>query len=351
VIKPVKVDRYCIIAGNVKSDPQFSFPRFPTRWKLEISRLQIFAPFIFSDSFTLRPGQFSLLDIHSVAMYLKDNMFNLEQSIAKWRRQMLAAGIKPPVPLDELESHLREDIHVLLSAGEPEPRAFELAVSRLGSPGSVQTEFKKIGSAPIWTVKIGSVLWLGAVIVLAALLLRGLFAGKRNLLMCAHILGMTAGYGAAFLIGSFGVYYVCLRWSHKLSPVRQRSLGDAIYLFSHLALGLVIVGMLLGIPLSKQYFGRYWRWDPKEIGALGVSVWLIALAATQRFGQISDRAAMLLCVGGNVVVSLAWFGAGIMDYNRRMHGLGNYWPLAIFLGIQFCFLTMGMVPARERAES
>ena len=37
-------------------------------------------------------------------------MFNLEQSIADWRRQMLAAGIKMPVPLEELESHLREDI-------------------------------------------------------------------------------------------------------------------------------------------------------------------------------------------------------------------------------------------------
>jgi len=31
-------------------------------------------------------------------------MFNLEQSIADWRRQMIAGGIKTPVPLEELES-------------------------------------------------------------------------------------------------------------------------------------------------------------------------------------------------------------------------------------------------------
>ena len=37
-------------------------------------------------------------------------MFDLEQSIAEWRRQMLAAGIKTPVPLEELETHLREEI-------------------------------------------------------------------------------------------------------------------------------------------------------------------------------------------------------------------------------------------------
>ena len=30
-------------------------------------------------------------------------MFDLEQAIAGWRRQMQAAGIKTPVPLEELE--------------------------------------------------------------------------------------------------------------------------------------------------------------------------------------------------------------------------------------------------------
>ena len=37
-------------------------------------------------------------------------MFDLEQSIRNWRKQMLAAGIKSPVPLDELEIHLRDEI-------------------------------------------------------------------------------------------------------------------------------------------------------------------------------------------------------------------------------------------------
>ena len=37
-------------------------------------------------------------------------MFDLEQSISEWRRQMLAARIPTPVPLEELEIHLREEI-------------------------------------------------------------------------------------------------------------------------------------------------------------------------------------------------------------------------------------------------
>jgi hypothetical protein len=44
-------------------------------------------------------------------------MFNLEQAIADWRKQMLAAGIKTPVPLEELESHLRDEIEWQMKSG------------------------------------------------------------------------------------------------------------------------------------------------------------------------------------------------------------------------------------------
>jgi hypothetical protein len=51
-------------------------------------------------------------------------MFDLEQSIAEWRRQMLAVGIKSPVPLEELEIHLREEIERRMKAGSDEKEIF-----------------------------------------------------------------------------------------------------------------------------------------------------------------------------------------------------------------------------------
>jgi hypothetical protein len=70
-------------------------------------------------------------------------MFNLEQSIADWRRQMLAAGIKSPVPLDELESHLRDEIEHQMQSGLDAPQAFAAAFSAIGRPKPLQTEFVK----------------------------------------------------------------------------------------------------------------------------------------------------------------------------------------------------------------
>lgn len=266
---------------------------------------------------------------------------------------MLAAGVKSPAPLQELENHLRGDIAALVLTGKVELEAFQLATARLGSPIAVQIEFDKIKHGPIWSVKIGSLLWLAAVIVMTALLANGLFDGRMNPLLFGHVLAVTAGYGAAFLIGIFGICSVCWRLFGRLSLVRQQSLGRAVHLFSHLAVGLVIVGILIGLPVSKQLFGRFWRWNPKEIGALGAAVWLIALVAMQRLDRFSTRSLMLMCVGANVVVSLAWFGAGILDYNLRMHGhaTANYWALAVFLGLNLCFLIGGLVPSHEMPES
>ena len=71
-------------------------------------------------------------------------MFNLEQSVADWRRQMLAAGIKTPVPLEELEIHLREEIERQTEAGLNETEVFKASVQKFGPAQVVQNEFRKV---------------------------------------------------------------------------------------------------------------------------------------------------------------------------------------------------------------
>jgi hypothetical protein len=70
-------------------------------------------------------------------------MFDLETAVANWRKQMLAAGIQTPVPLEELESHLREDIERQMESGLAEQKAFEISVPQIGQPQALSHEFKE----------------------------------------------------------------------------------------------------------------------------------------------------------------------------------------------------------------
>lgn len=72
-------------------------------------------------------------------------MFNLDQAISEWRRTMAADGLKANALLDELESHMREDIERQQQSGTGAEQAFNAAISQLGRPELLRDEFSKIG--------------------------------------------------------------------------------------------------------------------------------------------------------------------------------------------------------------
>jgi len=72
------------------------------------------------------------------------NMPDLEKQITEWRNQMLAAGIKTPVPLEELENHLRDEIEQQLRLGVEAQTALETAARQIGLALDLKSEFQKI---------------------------------------------------------------------------------------------------------------------------------------------------------------------------------------------------------------
>ena len=104
-------------------------------------------------------------------------MFDLEKSIKDWRWQMFVAGIKTPVPLDELEIHLREEIERQMKSGIGEQKAFEISVQQIGQPKMLKTEFNKIEKIimkKIVKISAGTIIILGgaALSIPAAIQLR-----------------------------------------------------------------------------------------------------------------------------------------------------------------------------------
>ena len=57
---------------------------------------------------------------------------------------MLAAGIKSPVPMEELESHLREEVERQMRSGVEAQPAFEAAIQKIGRTDVLKSEFLKV---------------------------------------------------------------------------------------------------------------------------------------------------------------------------------------------------------------
>ena len=57
---------------------------------------------------------------------------------------------------------------------------------------------------------------------------------------------------------------------------------------------------------------------------------------------------MLLCIVGNVIVSLAWFRTGIVATVAGWQVIG---ALDALLGVHLFFFTMGVVPIFKTAEA
>src|ERR1051326_3554809 len=75
-------------------------------------------------------------------------MFELERAIADWRQQMAASGVKSSEILNELESHLRDEIARQMQAGVAARQAFENAVQSIGSAHALKEECAKVSGRP-----------------------------------------------------------------------------------------------------------------------------------------------------------------------------------------------------------
>jgi hypothetical protein len=157
-------------------------------------------------------------------MNRKEHMFNLKQSIAAWRRQMLAAGIKMPVPLEELEIHLREEIERQIQSGLSAQQAFGIAVEKIGQAPELKREFKKIGDPMDMQkiIKLAGVIFV-AVAIFCPLFLFLPFVTDPILSLTTRILAL-----AVYAI-TVAASVLSWRYNHKFLPViRNQPLRRAV---------------------------------------------------------------------------------------------------------------------------
>lgn len=100
-------------------------------------------------------------------------MFHLDQAVTNWRRAMQQYDTAGPADVDELESHLRDDVAQLVVTGLTEEEAFLVATHRLGTPPALSAEFSKINPGLVWARRL---FWMLAGYIAVSLILTLVFS-------------------------------------------------------------------------------------------------------------------------------------------------------------------------------
>jgi len=143
-------------------------------------------------------------------------MFNLEQSISDWRQQMLAAGIQTPVPLEELETHLRDEVEHQIRSGLDVDKAFAAAAQKIGHAHLIQGEFQKVET--VWSDRAWKIKQLVVMLVVG---LFPIWIGSMALLKSVSFALSSSGERMSSLasLAVFSLLFWGGIFSRKLLPV------------------------------------------------------------------------------------------------------------------------------------
>jgi ABC-type transport system involved in cytochrome c biogenesis permease subunit len=278
-------------------------------------------------------------------------VFDLNRQIDVWKKGFSKRDCSSD-ELEELESHLREEIAALVAAGRTDEEAFRESVTRLGEPATICGELAKNEHERPWDVF--AIRGNGVLVVLVGLaaVVMGVVVWTRrgDGVLGAHQGSILFAYVVPFLLAVPGTYAVFRRATDEAG---EAQFPDRLAAHSRILFGLVALGCATGAFLggfwAEQNLGRFWGWDPKEVGALSVLVCALALCLiVTRFKATSVRLGQA-CLIMSLVTFAAWFGPAVLA-----QALGSFalTLLTVCLVLQFAILSVPLfVPRRHLAEN
>jgi hypothetical protein len=243
-------------------------------------------------------------------------MFDLEEQIAKWRRTAADALGNRPEVIDELESHLRDDVQRLVQSGQSAEAAWETAVTRLGATKQLAAEFAKVPPTPaFWLparrIPIGVfALSTGLGTLIAVSDLECTY--PIGLLLVSHIFAMAAGCVTIFAIGALAAWSILTRAISGWDALQANAVRSSDWKLTLAGLILTVIGFLLGGLWAHDNLGRFWDWDQREVGELSVMAWYCLMLLCLRFCRVGGSAEMVIGVAGSVVACMSMFGASML---------------------------------------
>ena len=232
-------------------------------------------------------------------------MFDLEENIRAWSDRLRGRGKMKEEDVQELESHLRDEIDDLTGAGLAPDEAFIISVKRLGNVNAISGEYSKLGMAAFWKQLLTDRPDRAAV-----------REGRRKLLL-AVLLALLAG--TAF----------------KLPDFLQLGLSETMILKNA---GLCLFPFMgLYFLATKRMSSKYWL---STLGICGLSALIVNLYPSLGAADTAYLTAIHLPLFLWLVVGVAYAGDGWRTCRDRMDFIRFTGELFIYGVLICCGITV-----------
>ncbi len=179
-------------------------------------------------------------------------MFNLNEQMKKWRTSLMEKQTLGKFDIDELETHLREEIEQLTTAKLSEEEAFWVAAHRLGDTTALAGEFEKVNTSLMCSTRI---YWMVAGVLTYLVLSYFAGAASQGFFLLGKVIGFT-GYGVGIvsvlstsLILGATIYLLYKVFRQNISGSVFGSLADSRK--GKVSIGIKLIVIVIGLLVAK----------------------------------------------------------------------------------------------------
>jgi ABC-type transport system involved in cytochrome c biogenesis permease subunit len=171
-----------------------------------------------------------------------------------------------------------------------------------------------------------------------------------------HVMTIVFSYGAAVLSFGIGLTAMTMYLFGLDRRETMKSLAHFSYRSIQVATLLLGAGTILGGVWAADSWGRFWGWDPKEIGALVAFLCYVIVLHARFVGLLKTFGMLAWSVLGFGGVAFAWYGVNfVLPVGLHSYGFGKggveYFAAATVAVLAFVALTASVHFARESRRS
>ena len=162
-----------------------------------------------------------------------------------------------------------------------------------------------------------------------------------NFWLSTHVTCIIIGYALCVMAAMTGHLYLA---------TNNRSILKMMVPMALVALLFTSVGTMLGGIWADQSWGRFWGWDPKENGALLITIWLVWVLHGRVSGHFAIPAFAAALGLTNIAVALTWFGVNLLGVGLHSYGFmaGIAYGLIAFCSVQILVILILYLFHRKR---